>query len=92
MANVVDFFSKHLVVAALLVSSLWFYGGYQYIVKKKPTVGLSWQLIGVAVLFAFCLNAVLSANWPSLAIALGTIAVELLLIWRYWRERRAEHN
>ncbi len=92
MTKIVDFFSKHLVVAALLVSSLWFYGGYQYIVKKKPIVGLSWQLIGVAVLVAFCVNAVLSASWPSLVIALGTIIVELLLIWRFWRERPVEHN
>ena len=83
---VLDFFSKHLVIAALLASALWFYGGYQYIVKGKQIVGLSWQLIGVLVLAAFCINAVLSKSWYSLIVALGAITVELWLIRRYRRE------
>jgi hypothetical protein len=82
-----DFFSDHLVFAALLVSALWFYAGYQDLVKAKHFVGLSGQFIGVAVLGAFCVNAVLSRSWHSLIVALGAIAVELLLIRRYWREK-----
>jgi hypothetical protein len=86
--TVVDFFSKHLVLAALLVSALWFYGGYQYLVRAKRAVGLSWQFIGVAVLVAFCVSAFRSGSWYSLIVILGAIALELLLIRRYWRERR----
>ena len=84
--TILDFFSKHLVVAALLASALWFYGGYQNLVKGKRNAGLSWQCIGVLVLGAFCVNAVLSSSWYSLIIALGAIVVELWLIRRYWRE------
>jgi hypothetical protein len=84
--TILDFFSKHLVVAALLASALWFYGGYQDLVKGGRIAGFSWQFIGVLVLGAFCVNAVLSRSWYSLFIALGAIAVELWLIRRYWRE------
>jgi hypothetical protein len=83
---VLDFFSEHLVIAALLASALWFYGGYQYLEKGKQIVGLSWQFIGVLVLGAFCINAVLSKSRYSLIVALAAITVELRLIRRYWRE------
>jgi hypothetical protein len=89
---VLDFFSKHLAIAALLVSGLWFYGGKQYFARKKPIVGLSWQFIGVAVLVAFCVSAVLSESWYSLMVVLGAIAVELALIRRYWREKHVERS
>jgi len=89
---VLDYFSEHLAFAALLVSALWFYGGYQYIVEEKRLVGLSWQFIGVVVLAAFGVNAVLSRSWYSLIVILGAIAVELLLIRRYWREKRTERT
>lgn len=81
---VLDFFSEHLAIPALLVSGLWFYGGYQYLTKEKHVVGLSWQFIGVAVLAAFGSNAVLSGSWYSLVVILVAITVELLLIRRYW--------
>lgn len=84
---ILGYFSDHLAFAALLVSGLWFYGGYQYIVRAKRMVGLSWQFIGVAVLAAFCVNAVLSRSWYSLIVVLGAIAVELWLIRRYWGEK-----
>jgi hypothetical protein len=83
---ILDFVSNHLVIAALLASALWFYGGHQYLVKGKQIVGLSWQFIGVLVLGFFCVNAVLSRNWYSMVVALGAIIVELWLIRRYRRE------
>lgn len=83
---VLNYFSEHLVLAALLVSGLWFYGGYQYISKSKRAVGLSWQFIGVAVLAAYCVNTARSGSWYSLIVILVAIAGELLLIRRYWRE------
>jgi len=89
---VLDFFSKHLVIAALLASALWFYGGYQYLAKGKRIVGLSWQFIGVLVLGAFCVNAILSRNWYSLIVAVGAIAVELWLIRRYGSENHISHT
>jgi hypothetical protein len=88
---VLNFFSKHLVMAALLASALWFYGGYQYLEKGNQIVGLSWQFIGVLVLVAFCVNAILSGNWYSLIVAVGAIAVEVWLIRRYRRENRLGH-
>lgn len=51
--------------------------------KGKQIVELSWQFIGVLVLGAFCVNAILSRNWYSLIVAVGAIAVELWLIRRY---------
>lgn len=91
MANLIlDYFSEHLALAALLVSGLWFYGGYQYISKAKRTVGLSWQFIGVAVLAAFCVNAARSGKWYSLIVILVAIAGELSLIRRYWREEQGK--
>jgi hypothetical protein len=89
---VLNYFSEHLVLAALLVSGLWFYGGYQYISKAKRIVGLSWQFIGVAVLAAFCVNAARSGSWYSLVVILAAIAAELLLIRRYWREGQGKHS
>ncbi len=89
---VIDFLSKHLVLAALLASALWFYGGHQYFVKGKQAVGLSWQVIGVLVLGAFCVNAVLSGSWYSLIVALGAIALELWLIRRYVGENHLGHT
>jgi hypothetical protein len=89
---ILDFFSNHLAVTALLVSGLWFYCGYQYLVRAKRIVGLSWQFIGVAVLIAFCVNALLSGSWYSLIIVLGAVIVELLLIRRYWREKHLGHS
>jgi hypothetical protein len=83
---ILDFLSKHLVIAALLASALWFYGGHQYLGKGKQITGLAWEFIGVLVLAAFCVNAILSKDWYSLIVALGAITVELWLIGRYWRE------
>jgi hypothetical protein len=65
---VLDFFSKHLVIAALLASILWFYGGYQYLVKGKQIVGLSWQFIGVLV-----------SNYPQV----GTLLVRMRFFANY---------
>jgi len=89
---VVDFFSNYPVIGALLASALWFYGGYQYLVKGKQIVGLSWQFIGVLILGAFCINAILSRAWYSLMIAVGAITVELWLIRRYRRQNRLGHT
>jgi hypothetical protein len=36
---ILDYFSEHLAFAALLVSALWFYGGYQSIVNGKERRG-----------------------------------------------------
>jgi hypothetical protein len=88
--TVLYFFSKHLVIAALLASTFWFYGGYQYLVKRKKIVGLSWQFIGVLVLGAFCVNAILSRNWYGLIVAVGAIAGELWLV-RRGRENHLGH-
>ena len=79
----VDFFSKHLVIAALLASALWFCAGYQFVAKGKRIVGIAWQLIGVFLLGAFCVHAVFSRGWFSLIIALAAITTELWLIQRY---------
>ena len=84
--TIVDYLSSHLLVAALVASGLWFYGGYQYLGKKNQVGGFAWQVIGVLLLGAFCINAILSGRWYSLVIALGLIAVELCLIRRFWRE------
>lgn len=67
--TIYGFVSKHLVLAALLVSGLWFYGGHQYLTMGKNILAFSWQLIAVPVLIAFCVNAVLAKGWLGLAIA-----------------------
>lgn len=83
----VDFFLKHLVIAALLASAFWFYGGYQYVAKGKQIVGIAWQLIGVFLLGAFCVHAAFSRGWFSLIVALAAITTELWLIRRGIRQR-----
>lgn len=83
------FFSEHLIVAALLISALWSFVGYREVKKGKRLVGLSWQLVGVFILIAFCFNAALSSAWYSLAVALGAMMVELWLI-RGQRYRQTE--
>lgn len=92
MTRFVEYFSEHLAFAALLVSGLWFYGGYQYLVKGQRLVGLAWQFIGVAVLATFSVHAVISRNWYALIVALAAIAVELLLIRRYRSDTRVAHR
>jgi len=84
--TIVDYLSTHLVVAALAASGLWFYAGYQYLTKKNRIGGFAWQMIGVFLLGAFCVHAILSGGWYSLIIALAAITVELWLIRRQWRE------
>jgi len=85
---IVDYLSTHLVIVALVASGLWFYAGYQYLARKNRIGGFAWQLIGVLLLGAFCVHAILSRGWYSLVIALGAITLELLLIRRFWREGR----
>jgi hypothetical protein len=84
-----EFLSKNLVVAALFTSAIWFYCGKQYFGSKKPTVGLAWQLIGVAILVAYCINAAWSRSWYSLIVSIAAIAVESVLIRWYWRTGRS---
>jgi hypothetical protein len=90
--TIIEFLSKHLVVAALLTSALWFFGGYQYLRRGRQTVGLAWQVIGVLVLAAFCVNVLLSKDWYDLIVALGGIMVELWLIQRCGREKHVSHS
>jgi hypothetical protein len=87
-AAVTDFLAKHLVLAALIASALWFYGGHQYLAKGKDTVGFSWQLIALLVLIAFCVNATLTKSWLSLAVAVVALIIEIRLIRRMWRLKR----
>jgi len=91
---VTNFFSEHLIVTALLASGLWFYCGYEDIKKARTATGLSWQLIGVLLLIAFSVHAVLSKAWYSLATALLGIIVEVQLIRRqeYHKEKSASLN
>jgi len=84
--TIVDYLSTHLVVAALVASGLWFYAGHQYLTRKNRIGGFAWQMIGVFLLGAFCVYAILSGGWYSLIIALAAITVELWLIRRKWRE------
>jgi hypothetical protein len=88
----VDFFSKRLVIAALLASVLWFYAGYQYVAKGKQIIGVAWQLIGVFLLGAFCIHAALYRGWYSLIIALAGVTAELWLIQRGWRDNHQPHS
>ena len=82
----VDYLSTHLVVAALVASGMWFYAGYQYLAKKNRIGGFAWEFLGVFLLGAFCVHAILSGLWYSLIIALVAITLELWLIRRQWRE------
>jgi hypothetical protein len=84
--TIVDYLSTPLVAAALVASGLWFYAGSQYLAKKNRIGGFAWQIIGVFLLGAFCVHAVLSRGWYSLIIALAALTVELWLIRRQWRE------
>jgi hypothetical protein len=79
---ILDFLSNHLVMAALLVSAMLFYSGYQFLEKGNRTAGLGWQFIGVLVLIAFCYNAVVSRAWYSLIIAVAVMITEIWLIRR----------
>jgi len=90
--TLIDFFSNHLIVPALTASALWFYGGHQYLVKGHKGAGFSWQFIGVFLLGAFCVNALLSGSWYSLIVALGALVVELWMIRQYWREDHLDHT
>ncbi|HXJ95145.1 MAG TPA: hypothetical protein VMT20_20075 [Terriglobia bacterium] len=77
------FIERHLILAALLVSALWFNGGHQYLRKGKSVLAFSWQLIAVLVLTAFCVNAVLARGWLSLTVAIVTILFEVWLMKRH---------
>jgi hypothetical protein len=91
---VTTFFSEHLIVTALLASGLWFYCGYADVKKGRTATGISWQLIGVLLLIAFSVHAVLSKSWYALATALLGIITEVQLIRRreYHKEKSASLN
>jgi hypothetical protein len=90
--SIYDFFQEHLILAALLVSALWLVAGYQGHVRKRPVGFLSWTVIAVLVLFAFCINFILTGAWLSLAIAVGAIFAEIWLIRKWYREGRLDAN
>ena len=90
--SIVDFVSTHLVVAALVAFGFWFYAGYQYLAKKNRIGGFAWQFIGVFLLGAFGVHAILTGGWYSLIIALAAITVELWLIRRQCRENHLRQS
>ncbi len=92
MHGMIEFFSNHLVLAALTASGLWFYAGHQDVVKGRYGTGLSWQIIGVVILGLYALNAAVSRSWISLMIAIAGVTIELWLIRRFWRERQLGSN
>ena len=81
--EVPSFFSRHLIFAAVLVSALWFYSGHQFVAKGRKGVALAWEAIAVLVLLAFCVNAIITRLWLSLAVALCFVALEVWLMKRY---------
>jgi hypothetical protein len=83
--SIVDFLSEHVVIAAVACSAFWFVAGKQYIESGQRFAGISWQLIGVTLLVAFCGHALLSRSWYSLIIAVSAVGFELWLIRRGWK-------
>jgi hypothetical protein len=75
-----SFLSEHLIVGALLISALWFFCGYADIKKGKRVVGFSWQIVGVLILVAFCINAALASSWYTLTAGAIAILIEMQLI------------
>jgi CHASE2 domain-containing sensor protein len=87
LKSIHDFMNEHLILAALLVSAAWLVAGYQDHVRRKgPSVFLWWTVVAVLVLFAFCINAILTGAWLSLAIAVAAILAEIWLIRRWYRQ------
>jgi len=80
------FFSRHLVFAAIFVSSLWFYAGHQFIAKGRKGVAIAWEIIAVLVLLAYCVNAIMTRYWLSLVVALCFVALEIWLMKRLARQ------
>lgn len=84
--------NEHLILAALLVSAIWLVAGYQdHVRRKRPGAFLWWTLIAVLVLFAFCINAILTGAWLSLAIAVAAILAEIWLIRKWYRQEGLDH-
>jgi hypothetical protein len=90
--KILNFFSNHLILAALLTSSSWFYGGHQYFRDGNRTAGFGWQSIGVLLLIAFLINFASSGAWYSVIIALGAIITEIWLIRRNSEKNRKRQH
>jgi hypothetical protein len=82
----VRFFSEHLVVGVLLVSSLWFYAGYRDLAAKKGFLAFAWQAaIAIVFLVGFVALAARSQEWVSLGTACLALTGELWLTHRWIR-------
>jgi len=79
---VLDFFDRHLVLAALFVSGLWFYAGHQFVAKGTKGAALAWEIIALLLLLIFCINAIIAGLWLSLVVALCFGALEVWLMVR----------
>jgi hypothetical protein len=91
--SIPDFMNEHLILAALLVSALWLVAGYQdHARRKRPGAFLWWTIIAVLVLCAFCVNAILTGAWLSLAIAVAALLAEIWLIRKWYREEGLNHG
>jgi hypothetical protein len=79
-------FSSYTVLAALLLSALWFYAGQQELRKEDGRRGSAffWQAVGVWVLLAYCIGAIAWRAWVGLAVAVVALGVELLMMNRRW--------
>ena len=88
----VDFLSKHLLVAALLISAGWFYAGYQYFAKGDRSAGLQWQIIAVLILIVFCINVILSGSRARLNLVVAVLAItgEIWLMCRSYFRRKGD--
>jgi hypothetical protein len=92
--GVVDFLSKHLLVAAILISAGWFFAGYQYFAKGDRSTGIQWQIIAVLILIAFCINVILSGRQVRLNLIVAVLAItgEIWLMCRIYVGKRGEKD
>ncbi len=81
--GVVGFLSRHSILLALVISALWFYAGHQDLTKDK-SAGFLWEGIGVLLLVAFRIRAILAKEWLNLVVAAIAICAEIWLMQRVW--------
>lgn len=81
--EIAGFLSRHSILPALVVSALWFYAGHQDLMKDKAA-GFLWEGMGVLLLVAFCIRAILAMEWASLVVAVIAICAEMWLMQRVW--------
>jgi len=80
-------FSSYSIIMALLVSGLWFYGGYQQFAEGEQNRrgrGFFWQAVGVSVLLGYCVGAVAWRTWVGLTVAIVALCVEIWVMSRCW--------